>query len=320
MSSALKFSCDSYMYELVQQLVPSSQIPDGLTNGMVNQDKMVEMARAFGLGEQVCVDLIGENTGIAPDRTWKQDAVGEEWRTGDTLNSSIGQGFWRLTPLQLATMTSRLVNGGVAVRPHYILPDVPYAWPKIPVGANNLRQIRDFMTLVTQDNNATAYAARIDIPGFEMGGKTGTAQVAGIRTGEEGRPEACLAQEYRLRDHSLFVGYAPLHNPKYACAVVIEHGCSGSALAAPIARDVLTIAQAKGSAADPLSMPDRPTLREINEAREQAERQQQAEIERLAALEAQSLEEAAAAAAGLPEDFSQTRSDAGSRGGDGQGA
>ena len=258
MQEALKNSCDVYLYDLVAG-------ESGL-----GHEKTIEVARQFGLGEQVCVDLIGEASGTVPDENYKLTKFGDAWRTGDSINSSIGQGFWETTPLQLATMTARLVNGGYAVRPHYVQPDMPYDWPRINVSGANLDRIRKAMEKVTTDESGTAYGARIEIAGMEMAGKTGTAQVRSLAGGSDEHTE-CMFEDYRNREHSLFVGYAPIDKPRYACAVIIEHGCSGSSTAAPIARDVLTIAQYRDSQAPGVSMPNRPSLREIEEARQRAQ-------------------------------------------------
>ena len=131
-------------------------------------------------------------------------------------------------------------------------------------------RIRKAMEKVTTDESGTAYGARIEIAGMEMAGKTGTAQVRSLAGGSDEHTE-CMFEDYRNREHSLFVGYAPIDKPRYACAVIIEHGCSGSSTAAPIARDVLTIAQYRDSQAPGVSMPNRPSLREIEEARQRAQ-------------------------------------------------
>lgn len=258
MSDALKESCDVYLYDLVAG-------EQGL-----GHEETIAVARRFGLGEQLCMDLIGETPGTVPDETYKLQKYGDGWRTGDSINHSIGQGFWETTPLQLATMMSRLVNGGYAVQPYYVQPNVPYVWPQIDIAAENLTHIRKAMESVTLDRNGTAYKARIKVAGMEMAGKTGTAQVKSLEGGSE-EPKDCFIQDYSDREHSLFLGYAPVDQPRYACAVIIEHGCSGSSTAAPIARDILTVAQSRGSALTGASMPNRPSLRTIAQERKRAE-------------------------------------------------
>ena len=168
MSDALKESCDVYLYDLVAG-------EQGL-----GHEETIAVARRFGLGEQLCMDLIGETPGTVPDETYKLQKYGDGWRTGDSINHSIGQGFWETTPLQLATMISRLVNGGYAVQPYYVQPNVPYVWPQIDIAAENLTHIRAAMESVTLDRNGTAYKARIKVAGMEMAGKTGTAQVKSL--------------------------------------------------------------------------------------------------------------------------------------------
>ena len=179
---------------------------------------------------------------------------GRQWPQGETLNAGIGQGFVLTTPLQLATMTSRLVNGGVAVQPHLLRasagkPAVTSAYPSMGLNPQHLQAVVRAMAGVCNEENGTGYKLRITQPGFEMGGKSGTAQVKRITIQE--REKGVTKTEdrpWRDRDHALFVAYAPVSSPRYACAVIVEHGGSGSTFAAPICRDVLLEVQKR----DPL--------------------------------------------------------------------
>ena len=228
-------SCDVYYYEIARK---------------VGIDKIAEMSARFGLGTDLGLDVPGERTGLVPTKSWKRAVIGQPWVLGETLVAGIGQGFVLTTPLQLVTMTARMVNGGKAVFPHLardvarrgeLTERVPREHVSIGVDAGHLDLMMKAMAEVTLDPRGTAHAARIKVPGLSMAGKTGTAQVrritrrereVGVRTNEE--------LPWRFRDHALFVGYAPVEKPRYAIAVVVEHGGGGSSVAAPIARDILT--------------------------------------------------------------------------------
>ncbi len=228
-------SCDVYFYEVARR---------------IGIDKIARMANQFGLGAELGLDTPGERAGLIPTKAWKRAVIGQPWVVGETLVAGIGQGFVLATPLQLATMTARMVNGGKKVEPHLARDIVQRedlvaraaAEPDtIDVKPENLRAVIDAMNLVTADPAGTAHASRIQVPGMSMGGKTGTAQVRRITQRE--RDDGVIKNEdlpWRYRDHALFVGYGPVEAPKYAISVVVEHGGGGSTVAAPIARDVMT--------------------------------------------------------------------------------
>jgi penicillin-binding protein 2 len=228
-------SCDVYFYEVARR---------------VGIDKIAQMANRFGLGTELGLDMPGERAGLMPTKAWKRAVIGQPWVLGETLVAGIGQGFVLSTPLQLATMTARMANGGRAVVPH-LARDVVVrgqlasraAVEPAPLGIKpqNLRAVLDAMAMTVNDPRGTAYASRLTLPGMSMGGKTGTAQVRRITQRE--RDDGIRKNEdlpWRFRDHALFVGYAPVETPKYAIAVVVEHGGGGSSVAAPIARDIMT--------------------------------------------------------------------------------
>jgi penicillin-binding protein 2 len=234
MNEALMQSCDVYFYEMGKRL---------------GADRMAEMSRRFGLGQTLALDLPGERSGIIPTRAWKLARTGKGWAQGESLVASIGQGYVLTTPLQLATMTARLVNGGVAVVPHLTRDLVeerrtserPTAkFVSIGVPQANLALMMRAMRGVTNDPRGTAFRARILEPGYAYGGKTGTSQVRRI-TEEERRVGLRKPDQvpWRERDHALFVGYGPVEQPRFSIAVIVEHGGGGSAVAAPIARDLL---------------------------------------------------------------------------------
>jgi penicillin-binding protein 2 len=230
MVGALRQSCDTYFYDLARRM--------GI-------DRIAEMAIRFGLGKPQGLDLPHERPGLVPTREWKQAAMGTPWQQGESLVAAIGQGYVLSTPLQLAVMVSRIANGGFAVRPHLTKqirqgPSEPTSWPSMGLRKENLDVVVQGMNAVTNNRDGTAYTARIAEPGMEMAGKTGTAQVRRISTAE--RSSGVLKNEqlpWRERDHALFVAFAPVQAPRYACAVLVEHGGGGSTVAAPIARDVL---------------------------------------------------------------------------------
>ncbi|MEM6811165.1 MAG: penicillin-binding protein 2 [Pseudomonadota bacterium] len=227
--SALAKSCDSYYYELSTE---------------VGIDNIAKMAKKFGLGEKYNFDLTDEKAGLIPTIDWKKQALNEKWRPGETIVASIGQGYILSTPLQLAVMTSRLINGGYAVKPwlvEYVGQEKSQEklWPKINVKNSSLNVIKKGMDRVVNDKTGTAFASKIEDENYSFGGKTGTAQVKRINRAERALGIMNDDLEWRFRHHALFVGYAPLNNPRYVCSVVVEHGGSGSEVAAPIARDLM---------------------------------------------------------------------------------
>lgn len=239
MSEALKQSCDTYFYDLARR---------------ISIDRIAEMSHRFGIGRRLGLDMPGERPGLVPSREWKQATMKAAWQSGETLVAAIGQGYVLSTPLQLAVMTSRLVNGGFAVRPHLTRQirggrNEQTRWPTVGVQKANLDVMVQAMGLVTNDRRGTAYKARIVEAGMEMGGKTGTSQVRRITMSE--RTTGVIKNEdlpWRERDHALFVGFAPVQAPRYAVAVLVEHGGGGSSTAAPIARDILLECQKRDPA------------------------------------------------------------------------
>ncbi len=239
---ALAESCDTFFYKMATD---------------VGIDTLAAYARKLGLGQKLDFELSEERPGLMPTKAWKMGHFGTSWQPGETIVSSIGQGFIQATPLQLAVMTSRLVNGGYAVKP-WITGFVgdqagrDATWPKLDVKKRNLDLIVRGMNRVTNHPDGTAFASQIENKSFRMGGKTGTAQVRRITM--EDRLEGVKNKDlpWKYRHHALFVGYAPFNAPRYACAVVVEHGGSGSGTAAPIARDLLYKVQQRNPAATPL--------------------------------------------------------------------
>lgn len=224
---ALAGSCDSYFYHLA---------------GLLGIDTIAAMARRFGFGEVTGVEISGEKKGLVPSRSWKQIMLGRKWSLGETYNASIGQGYVLSTPLQLAVMTARLATGR-AVTPTF-LKRGEMDFPSLDINSAFLKLITDGMNQVVNVPGSTAYAARITQKGMEMAGKTATAQVRRITERERALGQTNSASwKWHHRDHAFFVAFAPVHAPRFATVVFVEHGVSGGRVAAPIARDILLATQ-----------------------------------------------------------------------------
>ena len=225
---SLKQSCDCYYYDISQR---------------IGINKMAEMARKLGLGVKHDLPLSAVASGLAPDKAWKTRVRGEDWRIGDTVNASIGQGYVLASPLQLAIMTARIATGR-EVTPRLVksidgIETESGLGESLGLNENMLRRVRQSMTDVSNHRRGTAFGSRIVADGMRMAGKTGTSQVRRIT--EEERAAGVTKNEdlpWERRDHALYVDFAPVENPRYAVAVVVEHGGGGSRTAAPIARDI----------------------------------------------------------------------------------
>jgi penicillin-binding protein 2 len=237
----LKHSCDIYFYEVARR---------------AGIDAIEQTAKRLGFGESTGIEIPGERAGFVPDRAWKKRRFNEDWQPGETLIAGIGQGFLQVTPMQLCTYTARLA-GGRYVKPRLVHRGAHNAAAEpLKFKPEFLAAVREGMNAVMNDPGGTAFRSRIAEPGFEYAGKTGTAQVRRITAAERAAGVRTNAQlPWRLRDHALFVAFAPVHAPRYACSVVIEHGSSGSGVAAPIAREALHFAQRKGIVDLPTTWP-----------------------------------------------------------------
>ncbi len=228
MHTALPKSCDVYFYAQGRQ---------------IGVDAIASMARRLGLGQKYELPLPGQAAGIVPDQAWKQKRYKKPWNAGETLNTSIGQGYLIANPLQLAVMTARVASGR-AVMPRLIAPAdgaPPPQFESLGIPEEHLEIVRQGMFDVVNAGIGTAHAARSPINGVHFAGKTGTAQVR--RISAEERRHGVKRNEslpWKQRDHALFVAFAPTEEPRYAVSVIIEHGIAGGRYAAPIARDVLT--------------------------------------------------------------------------------
>jgi penicillin-binding protein 2 len=246
MRDAIKHSCDVYFFETARR---------------IGIDRIAAMAQRFGFGAPLGIDIPGEKGGLMPTRDWKIATTGIPWQQGETISSGIGQSYVLSTPLQLATMVARLITGRQIV-PHLTreggvmtADDDPVApaFPPLKAVAKDVNFVVDGMYAVVNEQGGTAYAARIKDPGMAMGGKSGTAQVRHISQAERDRGLPKLKEvPWKDRDHALFVSFAPVQAPRYVCAVVVEHGGEtgggGSAVGAPICRDILLEAQLRDPA------------------------------------------------------------------------
>jgi len=236
LEEALKSSCDVYFYDIAQR---------------AGIDRIAEMGRRLGLGVRHDLPMSAISEGVMPDKAWKRDRHKAEWRIGDTINASIGQGYVLASPLQLAVMTARIASGN-AVSPRLVRAigdrEVPVGTiPPLGIAPQHLRAVQGAMVAVMNAQGGTAWASRIADEAMLFAGKTGTSQVRNISASE--RASGVIKNEHlpwNRRDHALFVGYAPATAPRYAVSVVVEHGGGGSAVAAPIARDAILRALSDG--------------------------------------------------------------------------
>ncbi len=224
---ALKFSCNCYTYNLAMK---------------IGIDKIAKTAQQFGFGQILDIEIPGEISGVVPSKEWKMEKLKKSWQLGDTLNSSIGQGYVQVTPLQLAIMTARIASNGKIVKPHLInqmhLRDRnSMRFEQMPISQKHFDIIKQGMEEVVNVPGGTAFGSRIHEMEFRMAGKTGTSQVVSKKNSNE--DYSTDSTKWHQRNHGLFVGYAPIDRPKYACAVVIEHGGSGPKAAAPVGKEIL---------------------------------------------------------------------------------
>ena len=216
MTDAVVKSCDIYFYEMCRR---------------VGAEKLSPMIRSMGFGEKFDLPFDNQRYGTVPDPQWMMRKYHREWQTYDTINMSIGQGMVLINPMQLAVMASRLATGKRVV-PRLLKnqPIVPQT--QLAVDQDHLDFIRLAMWGVV--DHGTAAGAKLPLDGIQMAGKTGTAQTHNLSASERGDYTAAL---WRLRDHSLFMGFVPFNNPRYAAAAIVEHGGFGAAVAAPLIRD-----------------------------------------------------------------------------------
>ncbi|WP_435141206.1 penicillin-binding protein 2 [Pseudopelagicola sp. nBUS_19] len=260
LSEALRESCDVYFYELALE---------------VGIEKMSAMAEKLGLGIRHDLPMSGVARGLNPTRDWKETVRGKSWVIGDTVNSSIGQGFVLTSPLQLAVMTARLASGR-QIDPRLVksvngVEQTRSESKRLVIDEKHLQQVRRGMYAVSNHRRGTAYGSRIIKDEYRLAGKTGTSQVRNITAAE--RAKGVTRNEdlpWDRRDHALFVNFAPFVDPRIAVAVVVEHGGGGSKAAAPIARDITL--QALHGGTPPLSVYPAKDRRRIQAQQEELDR------------------------------------------------
>ena len=199
----------------------------------VGAEKLAPMILSMGFGEKFDLPIGNQRFGTVPDPQWMERKYHREWQTYDTINMSIGQGMVLINPLQLAVMASRLATGKRVV-PRLLKSQPVQPQAQLEVDQDHLTFIRKAMWGVV--DHGTAAGAKLPLDGIQMAGKTGTAQTHRLSASERGNYTAAL---WKLRDHSLFMGFAPYDNPRYAAATIVEHGGFGAAVAAPLIRDTL---------------------------------------------------------------------------------
>jgi penicillin-binding protein 2 len=208
MRGAIAQSCDIYFYQMAQR---------------VGMDRIARMARLCGMGQKFDLPFPSQSYGTVPDPAWKQKKYDDSWKVYDTVNATIGQGYMLINPLQMAVMAARLATGRILV-PNFIHGTKQPEPGTIGASDEHLTVIRDAMNAVV-NGGGTGGAARMSIPGVQLAGKTGTAQVRRITMAERGggvRGNASLP--FKLRDHALFQGFVPFDNPRFAISCIIEHG------------------------------------------------------------------------------------------------
>ena len=257
--NAIKQSCDTYFYETARKL---------------GVDRLSITASKFGLGDEVLNGIFpNEKKGLVPNTKWKKDTLGVGWVLGETLITGIGQGYIQTTPLQLCLMMAQLANGGFKIYPKIIvdenqdtLENIKYKmalnvnkekeanilpgiraveelfniknekYTRLFKNPENVKFVLESVFASTNELYGTSYSSRIEDPKYQFAGKTGTAQVKRIT--EEARELDLKTSQipYEERDHALYIAYGPYKNPRYAVSIIVEHGGSGSSIAAPIAK------------------------------------------------------------------------------------
>lgn len=228
MAKGIYQSCDVYFYHFAQR---------------IGMDPIAAMARRLGLGAEYPLPVVGQSYGTVPDPAWKLKKYDKAWQTFDTVNATIGQGYFLVNPLQQAVMSARIASGR-ALMPHLLHKPTGQPAPSLGISQEHLDMVHKAMSDVV-NGPGTAGRAKLPIENVLLAGKTGTAQVVGLNVGNG------KGGLWKHRDHGHFICFAPFDKPRYACAVVVEHG-GGSSAAYPIARDVMTFLWDRGKAMEVL--------------------------------------------------------------------
>ena len=230
MAKGIYQSCDVYFYHFAQK---------------IGMNPIALMANRLGLGQEFPLPVTNQFYGTVPDPQWKMKKFDRAWQAFDTVNATIGQGYMLTNPLQLAVMSARIATGK-KLMPNLLLNEKRKPAETLNIDPEHMAYIHEAMSQVV-NGAGTARRARLPLDDVKLAGKTGTAQVVNLDFGRGGKDVA-----WKFRDHGLFVSFAPVDNPRYAAAVVIEHG-GGSGAAYPVARDVMTFLYDKEKAMNILS-------------------------------------------------------------------
>jgi penicillin-binding protein 2 len=218
LKDAIKKSCDIYFYEVAR---------------LLGVDRLAETIRKFNFGQTTLKDFDEEKKGLVPDTKWKKNVLGKPWLLGETLITGIGQGYILATPMQICKSMAEFANGGYVVNPTFYL-DEKSKLSRMDFDAENIKIINEALVAATNEPGGTSYSSRL-IGKLKFAGKTGTSQVTKLTIKDREDNANPNSREYKYRDHSLFAGFGPVEEPKYAVAVVAEHAGPGSRVAAPIA-------------------------------------------------------------------------------------
>ncbi|MDG1436674.1 MAG: penicillin-binding protein 2 [Rickettsiaceae bacterium] len=221
MVDAIKYSCNTYIYSIAQQIGPY---------------KIIEVAKKFGLGKLTNIDLPGELAGFVPSPEWKKKKHNSKWQLGDTLNLSIGQGFLLTTPIQLTRMIAAIASDGKLFTPQ--IAQLPPSYTRIDIQQKNIDIIKTALYHAINSSGGTGYRSRINYNSIKMSGKTGTSQVRGKKNTDDNLNSLNIS--WLNRNHAIFSGYAPSDKPKFAITVYYDHGGGGGTSAAPIAKKIMT--------------------------------------------------------------------------------
>ncbi len=228
LKKAIKESCDVFFFELAK---------------LINIDDLSVLATEMGYNQKYSIGLSNEQKGLIPNKKWKKNKFNESWGKGDNLNTCIGQGFNQVSPLQLAVHYNSIIHGGIYPKPKIIKShDAVFQGRKFnPV---HQKFILEALNSVVNEYGGTANKLAREHPNYiKIAGKTGTSQVIRIKESErENNFYKEKVQIEKFKDHSVFVGYGPVANPKYIASIIIENGGSGSSVAAPLAHEALNYA------------------------------------------------------------------------------
>ena len=216
MHSAIEHSCNAYFWAMGLRTDPQ---------------QTTEMVNYLGYGQEFDLPIPPQRFGTMPNPKWLEQKYHRKWQGYDTANTSIGQGYVLINPMQLAVMPARIASGKL-IQPRLLLGKPRKPVPALDIDPKHLEIVRAAMASVV-NRHGTAVASKLPLDGILMAGKTGTAQV--FRLGERGHQAS-----WALRDHALFIAFAPADKPRYAIGCIIEHGGFGASAAAPIVRDVMT--------------------------------------------------------------------------------